>query len=105
MKKVSMGLLIVLGSIAVAATLFARPCSKQSIQSYVLRNQDELTNYARKVIAYLLEEQNTLCTPPVGGNNQSGGNSNSANSASVTSFSFSITPSDSSRRAVSSGIR
>ena len=50
MKKVSMGLLIVLGSIAVAATLFARPCSKQSIQSYVLRNQDELTNYARKVI-------------------------------------------------------
>ena len=40
-----------------------------------------------------------------GGNNQSGGNSNSPNSASVNSFSFSITPSDNSRRAVSSGIR
>ena len=57
------------------------------------------------IIAYLLEEQNTLCTPPAGGNNQSGGNSNSPNSASVSSFNFSITPSDSSRRAVSSGIR
>ena len=57
------------------------------------------------IIAYLLEEQNTLCTPPAGGNNQSGGNSSSANSASVSSFSFSITPSDNSRRAVSSGIR
>ena len=50
MKKVSMGLLIVLGSIAVAAILFARPYNKKSVQSYVLRNQDELTNYARKVI-------------------------------------------------------
>ena len=50
MKKVSMGLLIVLGSIAVAAILFARPFNKKSVQSYVLRNQDELTNYARKVI-------------------------------------------------------
>lgn len=57
------------------------------------------------IIAYLLEEQNTLCTPPAGGKDQSGGNSSSANSASVSSFSFSITPSDSSRRAVSSGIR
>ena len=50
MKKVSMGLLIVLGSIAVAAILFARPFNKKFVQSYVLRNQDELTNYARKVI-------------------------------------------------------
>ena len=57
------------------------------------------------IIAYLLEEQNTLCTPPAGGKDQSSGNSSSANSASVSSFSFSITPSDSSRRAVSSGIR
>ena len=57
------------------------------------------------IIAYLLEEQNTLCTPPAGGKEQSSGNSSSANSASVNSFSFSITPSDSSRRAVSSGIR
>ena len=53
------------------------------------------------IIAYLLEEQNTLCTPPAGGKSQSSGNSSSANSASVSSFSFSITPSDSSRRAVS----
>lgn len=50
MKKVSMGLLIVLGSIAVTAILFARPFNKKSVQSYILRNQDELTNYARKVI-------------------------------------------------------
>ena len=57
------------------------------------------------IIAYLLEEQNTLCTPPAGGKDQSSGNSSSANSASVSSFSFSITPSDNSRRAVSSGIR
>ena len=54
------------------------------------------------IIAYLLEEQNTLCTPPAGGKSQSSGNPSSANSASVSSFSFSITPSDSSRRAVSS---
>ena len=40
-----------------------------------------------------------------GGKDQSGGNSSSANSASVSSFSFSITCSDSSRRAVSSSIR
>ncbi|WP_180806633.1 hypothetical protein [Faecalibacterium prausnitzii] len=25
------------------------------------------------IIAYLLEEQNTLCTPPAGGKDQSGG--------------------------------
>ena len=43
------------------------------------------------IIAYLLEEQNTLCTPPAGGKDQSGGNSSSANSASVSSFSFSMT--------------
>ena len=43
------------------------------------------------IIAYLLEEQNTLCTPPAGGKDQSSGNSNSANSASVSSFSFSMT--------------
>ena len=46
-----------------------------------------------------------ICTPPAGGKSQSGGNSSSANSASVSNFSFSITPSDNSRRAVSSGIR
>ena len=57
------------------------------------------------IIAYLLEEQNTLCTPPAGGKSQSSGNSSSANSASVSSFSFSITTTDSSRRAVSSGTR
>lgn len=34
----------------VAAILFARPFNKKFVQSYVLRNQDELTNYARKVI-------------------------------------------------------
>ena len=39
-----------LGCIAVATALIVRPFSKKSIQSYVLRNQDELTNYARKVI-------------------------------------------------------
>ena len=50
------------------------------------------------IIAYLLEEQNTLCTPPAGGKSQSGGISSSANSASVSRFSFSITPSDNSRR-------
>ena len=43
------------------------------------------------IIAYLLEEQNTLCTPPVGGKSQSGENSSSTNSASVSSFSFSMT--------------
>ncbi len=43
------------------------------------------------IIAYLLEEQNTLCTPPAGGKSQSSGNSSSANSASVSSFSFSMT--------------
>ena len=53
----------------------------------------------------ILEEQNTLCTPPAGGKSQSSGNSSSANYASVSSFSFSITTTDSSRRAVSSGIR
>ena len=57
------------------------------------------------IIAYLLEEQNTLCTPPAGGKDQSSGNSSSANSASISNFSLLITPSDSSRRTVSSGIR
>ena len=50
MKRVCIGLLTALGCIAVATALIVRPFSKKSIQSYVLRNQDELTNYARKVI-------------------------------------------------------
>lgn len=50
MKRICIGLLTALGCIAVATALIARPFSKKSIQSYVLRNQDELTNYARKVI-------------------------------------------------------
>ena len=45
-----------------------------------------------------------LCTPPAGGKNQFIGNSSPANSASVSRFSFSMTCSDSSRKAVSSGI-
>ena len=49
--------------------------------------------------------EKSVCTPPAGGKNQFRGNSTSANCASVISFSFSMTPSDSSRRAVSSGIR
>ena len=39
MKKGGIGLLVALGGIAVAAAVFARPFSKKSIQSYVLRNQ------------------------------------------------------------------
>ena len=50
MKRICIGLLTALGCIAVATALIVRPFSKKSIQSYVLRNQDELTNYARKVI-------------------------------------------------------
>ena len=50
MKKVFAWLLTTLGCIAVATALTARPFSKKYIQSYVLRNQDELTTYARKVI-------------------------------------------------------
>ena len=50
MKRICIGLLTSLGCIAVATALIVRPFSKKSIQSYVLRNQDELTNYARKVI-------------------------------------------------------
>ena len=50
MKRICIGLLTALGFIAVATALIVRPFSKKSIQSYVLRNQDELTNYARKVI-------------------------------------------------------
>ena len=47
MKRICIGLLTALGCIAVATALIVRPFSKKSIQSYVLRNQDELTNYAR----------------------------------------------------------
>ena len=50
MKRVCIGLLTALGCIAVATALIVRPFSKKSIQSYVLRNRDELTTYARKVI-------------------------------------------------------
>ena len=50
MKRICIGLLTALGCIAVATALIVRPFNKKSIQSYVLRNQDELTNYARKVI-------------------------------------------------------
>ena len=50
MKRVCIGLLTTLGCIAVATALLVRPFSKKSVQSYVLRNQDELTSYAQKVI-------------------------------------------------------
>lgn len=43
MKRICIGLLTALGCIAVATALIVRPFSKKSIQSYVLRNQDELT--------------------------------------------------------------
>ena len=46
MKRICIGLLTALGCIAVATALIVRPFSKKSIQSYVLRNQDELTNMA-----------------------------------------------------------
>ena len=44
MKRICIGLLTALGCIAVATALIVRPFSKKSIQSYVLRNQNELTN-------------------------------------------------------------
>ena len=53
MKRICIGLLTALGCIAVATALIVRPFSQKSIQSYVLRNQDELTNYARKVIEFV----------------------------------------------------
>ena len=56
-------------------------------------------------ISYLCRMRKLLCTPPAGGKNQFIGNSSPANSASVSRFSFSMTCSDSSRKAVSSGIR
>ncbi|WP_298637940.1 hypothetical protein, partial [uncultured Faecalibacterium sp.] len=55
------------------------------------RNRLKREILSNLIIAYLLEEQNTLCTPPVGGKSQSSENSSSTNSASVSSFSFSMT--------------
>lgn len=55
------------------------------------------------IIAHNSQPQKRICTPPTGGKNQLSGNSTSSKSASDMSFSFSITPSDNSRNAVSSG--